>query len=366
MENHQKKIDALKLKYIPPEDVEGIYVLSCLRTSVNFLAGIPPVEYSLRLNGRGFLPLGEVTTVTGGPKVGKSSFLALLTTALIKGSFQGLSTRDGKPKSVVWIDTEQGLSTIMGIVEKICKWADLDKRTANRRVTIHQVSGESPAGMRDVVSTALREYEPEVLYIDTGADFLKATKEEDALDFFRWIKAEMTATGGRVNVIVALHLNKTRDADGIRTVRGFIGTEAERKSAEILELTRFGGTTEVRQRLTRHEPGLQPFSFSITEQGVTVSADTGSDNEERRECSNILDKTFRDGGQTRLTLAEIKKHTPAWDGISDNTIRAKLTQAEKWGIIGVERTATRGKKGKRVFYTHIVSELFKEVEDNDC
>lgn len=347
-ENTMQRVDVRNFVYVPPEDVPGIDSPAFARYLFDPFKDIPPQPYALYLNGVGFLPLGDVTTITGSPKSGKSTLLSILVGALVKGEFQGLTTEDKKPRAVLWIDTEQNEYTINRLYERICVWGGVTKDYLNDRFHVLTTRMADWQDKRLAVESALAYFEPDVIIIDGGADFLTENNEAQSQDFFLWLGELRKRYNDRTNIIQVIHLNKTVDASGSRTPRGFIGSEAQRKSGDVYELMRAegGSTTTVVQRLTRNEV-LPPFSFSLqeTETGTTVEVraeDSGDfDPEEYNELDTLLATAFQDGRKD-MSAKEIQERTPSWQGFKDRTLRRKIETAVRYRLLARTERTRRG------------------------
>ncbi|MBN2485366.1 MAG: AAA family ATPase [Bacteroidales bacterium] len=205
---------------------------------------------------------GNISTLIAPPKVGKTTFIALVVTALLS-IMKILNFRPAIPNDkryILWFDTEQGKPECVKIMKLICKiLGDENKHPEN---LIYLSIREYNKDLRKkIIDTAINYYQNlGFVIIDGIRDLVSSINDEREATEIADLLLKWTETKS-IHILNVLHQNK-----GDANARGHIGTELINKSETVIALQKLfeGGirSTIVEPKYTRHKEFV-PFSYTL-------------------------------------------------------------------------------------------------------
>ena len=204
-----------------------------------------PIDFLFENGGAPFIARGNVQTVKGREKTGKSAFGIALIVAALKGEFAGIKAKAEGTK-ILWIDTEQDNTTIRVRARAALEMAGTDE--APPALSIVTLRGVTPGERLQVMGRAIKERNPDFVFVDGAADL--CADWNDNKESVATVGALLKATEQyKCALLCVIHTNKKDDE-----ARGHLGTILQQKSSEVYEGTRAGDTATVKQALCRFAP----------------------------------------------------------------------------------------------------------------
>ena len=232
---------------------------------------LPPVQFLFRMLDKPCFPRGELVTVTGKAKSGKTFFLSLLMAACTaEQEVIGISRMpDTPPLKCLWYDTEQSRQSTLEILKE----------------RVVPLTGNFPEEMYDVFNTrsmdwderlelieaAIAHCQPDFVVIDGICDLVENIN--DGVSVKPVVERLMQAAQQHDCCIVcAIHQNKGAED---RNPRGWIGTELNNKSFEVYacEVLKPQLIFAVEQTLSRRHRMDRLLYFVVDEQGMPHRSD---------------------------------------------------------------------------------------------
>lgn len=229
-------------------------------SKLDYLNSKPPEPYPLmEVNGQMVLSAGNILTVIGKAKAGKSSGLTLLIAQVI------LSCAPGQ--KIYWIDTEQSAYHVYKIVERIMSIAGLTKDALSEFFEVYALRPYSVPERQQIVKKLSESFKENDLVIVDGArdllsDINNPGEANDVLNLFMKITDEY-----KVGLITVLHQNKND-----QNARGHLGSELTNKSETVLEILQSNQNEEIvliEPKECRNKP-FQKLAFRWDANGVPV------------------------------------------------------------------------------------------------
>ena len=264
---------------------ERLAMLQRLRITPDM--NLPPLEFLFNMLGKPCFPRGEVVTVTGKPKSGKTFFLSLLMTACTTDrDVIGIRrTTDSPPLKCLWYDTEQCQQSTREIIADrirpvVMSAGKADVQTTPSDDTPPDSGGEFPEEMYDIfnsrsldfsermelLESAIAHCHPDLVVIDGICDLIRDINDGTT------VKAVVenlmrTAQAHDCCIVCAIHQNKGAED---RNPRGWIGTELNNKSFEVYacELLKPEMIFAVEQMLSRRYRMDSLFYFVVDDNGM--------------------------------------------------------------------------------------------------
>lgn len=236
---------------------------------------LPPLEFLFEMLGKPCFPRGEVVTVTGKPKSGKTFFLSLLMTACTADrDVIGIRrTTDSPPQKCLWYDTEQcQQSTREIIADRIRPMAAEGQGCfLEEMYDVFNSRCLDFAERMELLESAIAYCHPDLVVIDGICDLIRDINDGTT------VKAVVenlmrTAQDYHCCIVCAIHQNKGAED---RNPRGWIGTELNNKSFEVYacELIKPDIIFSVEQVLSRRYRMNRLFYFVVDDNGMPHHSD---------------------------------------------------------------------------------------------
>ena len=301
-----------------------------------------PLEFLFNMGeDHKLLARGNVQTITGREKTGKSSFGALLMVALLKGAFLGL-----KPASqnlrVLWVDTEQDGRTLREKALKVCEMAGISRQ--DDRVNILTLKKAEITERLVLLLLAIEEVKPDFVFLDGVADLcLNFNDNQECAGLVN--RLIQMAEQFNCAILCAIHVTR-----GTNESRGHLGAILQQKSSEVYLMKRDKRSPEatVTQDSSRFAD-VPDICFRFGEGFSLLPSEGNKSKDEKRAifvklfestdtlCHKELCEAYQQ--QTRLGKEAAKKH---------------IAEAVKEGILRKE------KKGRYTSYS-----LIQQMEEHD-
>jgi archaellum biogenesis ATPase FlaH len=191
---------------------------------LDFVNSKPLEPYSLiEIGGEMVLSAGNILTVIGKAKAGKSSGLTLLIAQVLKSCAPN--------QKVYWIDTEQSMYHVYKIVERITTITGIAKDALNKFFEVYALRPYSVPERQQIVQKLSENFKENDLVIVDGARDLLADinnpgDANEVLNLFMKITDEK-----KVGLVTVLHQNKND-----QNARGHLGSELTNKSETVIEI----------------------------------------------------------------------------------------------------------------------------------
>lgn len=287
-----------------------------------------------------FLPVGDITVVSGKAKHGKSSVVAILVASIL--GCNTFFTPNLDDASVIWFDTEQSPEDVQAQYRKVC---EMLKRQSNvlypdfrmfsyRKAEKMKEDGTSEAlTCEDIyrcVVTTIELLKPDVVVLDGCTDLIHSiNSEEESTKLVRDLL--MLCSKYNLAMITIVHENQGKDTTD---PRGHIGKELVRKCACQLRVVKNNTDKSnvyfvVTNEECRHKP-IPDWSFKLSDNKIPIPYDTPTDEqmqEERRkqkaeEQRPVFEAIFKSG--TPMSHKELKVAYMEKCNVSERTATRKI------------------------------------------
>ena len=280
---------------------------------------LPRMRRLLEVQGVKCMPRGDLISINGKEKTGKSTVCRIISAACLRGEYMGIRALE-EGLRILWLDTEQSAvdaRMLIYALDEMCggpvpddrllvlglrDWDESVPQTdAKRRgamtggtassggtrssgatassggspITGGTASSEGdPIGLEEVMSCYINDFKPDVVVVDGIRDFIDDFND---VTLSRWIvrvcmrlasgvSEEMSRVTGldarpAAAVIEIIHQNKPKD-DGNMT--GHLGSELAKKSGEVVECSvDDDGVFTIRQTRARRRPLREPIRYTL-------------------------------------------------------------------------------------------------------
>ena len=271
----------------------------------------PEPRFTVRLNGVGTLPRGDIQAVKAKSKNGKS-FLCTVFVASVMGckDFQFEAVEDGA--KVLYFDTEQNERNTAALAKRVyslMKWR------------------------LPIIERAVRENAPTVVVIDGVADLLEdfndVGQSSEIINSLMRLSAE-----NDVAIINVLHTNKRKDDSDMK---GHLGTLLLQKASDVFEVKKNEGTFNVSESDCRNI-AIPDFSFSIGADGVPIWSPDVKTTKGEEDLKEVLAKmnTIFEGAPDGFTYKELTEKYMMEAAVAERTAKIKIKFAKDSSIIKVD------------------------------
>ena len=275
----------------------------------------PEEVFLYKMCGTPCFPRGDLTTVTGPAKSGKTYFISMLMACAVRHEVLGLERIREEPLKVLWYDTEQSRYTtkrilvdrvgrmmdevrgkmeeVRGKRDDVAQPSDISHQTSfpDEQFYVFNVRNRSTQERLEYLAQAIEVYRPDICIIDGIADLLEDINSGPAsLEVMQRLQA--LAVTCHCNITSIIHLNRTGEK---LNLRGWIGTVMVQKSYEVFNCDRVNKTDAFTTELTfsRRFPKNNGLCFEIDDQGLPVASEAnrqGDSGQSRSGSHGIPDK----------------------------------------------------------------------------
>lgn len=276
----------------------------------------------------GYVAPEAVTLIAGVPKVGKTSLLFALLSALSKGEpFLGRATR----RSRILLLTEERRRTLAPKVQK----HGLSDEVHRLR---HDQVAPTGANWAEVVQASVaycRENELDVLVVDTWPRWARIAEENAAGEVLATMTPIHEAAATGLAVVLAAHQRKARGSygEGVRgsnALTGEVDVVVEIERATVIK----DKTARVLLAVSRFDETPENLVIALEDEGYVVRGDTETAKKEA-DRQAVLDAVL---GAQQADVAEVAEATD----LTKSTVRDHLNALHAAGRIGRTGAGKRG------------------------
>ena len=261
----------------------------------------PEEEFLFKIFGTPCFPRGDLTTVTGPAKSGKTFFLSMLMACAVRRQVLALERIRQEPLRVMWYDTEQSRYTTKRIlIDRIGALLAGEGGTEafpDEQYYAFNMRDKMPRERVDYLQLAIQTYSPDICIIDGIADMLEDINNgPDSVHLMQ--QFQMLATSYKCNITMVIHLNRTGEK---LNLRGWLGTLMLHKSYEVFNCDRVSKEEAFTAELTvsRHFSRKETLCYAIGDDGLPVlsdadrHADDGKDGRQKA-CTDSFNQAYID------------------------------------------------------------------------
>lgn len=248
---------------------------------------LPEMRHLLQIDGVNCFPRGELVAISGKEKCGKTTDCRILVTALLKEEYMGIKALE-KNVRVLWIDTEQALTTARAVlrgIDLMCGFPVPDDRLVYYALREYPEPSELPMLVRSLFD----HYAPDIAIIDGIRDLIpdfndvvrSAEIVHECMLLASGVKAEDAKEKGLNErppccVCCILHQNKSKDDSNMR---GHLGSELSYKAGEVWEAHQDDDHVfTFKQTCSRTRPIDKALTYIVHSENY-VEEDTGNSEE---------------------------------------------------------------------------------------
>lgn len=292
---------------------------------------------------RGMIAEGNLHTIKGIEKAGKSAVGLALIAAVLRGEFIGIKA--SRPDlRVLWIDTEQDRATLRQKGRAALAMAERPEIPQN--LFILTLRGETEEDRRAFTRQAIQEAAPDLVFLDGVVDLCVEFNDEKASRaVINELMAISESTGAAI--VCVIHTNRIKSAvDDALKARGHLGTLIQQKSAEVYQVDKIGkDRAEVALEKTRFAPIERPLAFFFKD-GFRVEA--ASSKQSLAEMKRALDlwQKFKTifGKNASASYKDLCQGYVYQEGKSASTAKKTIAEALQLSVLWHDRN------GKNTLY----------------
>ena len=230
---------------------------------------VPEEVFLFTLYGTPCFPRGDLTTVTGPAKSGKTFLVSMLMACCVERRVLAFERVREEPLRVLWLDTEQSRMTTKRILtERVMRLAG---GCPDEQFYVLNARGLTPKERVEMLRLAIETYRPDLVVIDGIADLMDDINSgSDSTALMQQLLGMAAAYD--CNVTAIIHLNRSGER---LNLRGWIGTVMVQKSYEVLNCEKVFKTQTFSAVLTfsrRYHQELTLY-YEIDKEGLPFAAE---------------------------------------------------------------------------------------------
>ena len=228
---------------------------------------VPPEEYALEVDGKGFFALRDIHAIKAKQKGGKTTALKVMLAALLTGQTFRVRSLLRKPR-IVYFDTEQSRTDTKLILEDVAQMTGLDPLAIDGQVVLQSLRRCDHEQLPKLLRVAVEDEQPGMVLIDGIVEFVASFNDEaQAKQLIHDLL--VLCDEHDCAIVCVLHTNK---ADEDHNMRGHLGTMLAQKAGTVLECRKQNGIITVSCSDSRHAE-MPDWSIRYDEDGHIVDAD---------------------------------------------------------------------------------------------
>lgn len=361
-ENYQKVANVLAKVAMTPQEREQKQLMEQMKRTLEKQRitpemNLPPLDFLFRMLGRPCFPRGELVSVTGKAKSGKTFFLSLVMAACSAREAVGIQAAE-RPLRCLWYDTEQSRQStyeiLKGRIMPIVTASEGEGAFQPEMYDVFNVRGKDCDERLALLEAAVINCQPDLAVVDgvcdLVADINDGTRVKPVVE-----RLMRMAQDHRCCIVCAIHQNKASED---RNPRGWIGTELNNKSFEVYacELLKPQMVFAVEQLLSRRYRMDGLFCFTIDGQGmphqaeapVTAADSRSTQRQESHPPMNTQYASWKDG-ETVIDLRSL-----FYDALKGGSRYYSDLQTTVMTLLGCKETGFWNKLFKDAKNQHIV------------
>ncbi|MBR4729760.1 MAG: AAA family ATPase [Prevotella sp.] len=228
-------------------------------------------EFLFKLNGVPCCPRGDLSTMTGPAKTGKTNVAAMLMACCANRRVLGFERIGEEPLKAMWFDTEQSRCTTKRILTDRIGGLLGGGLFPDEQFFVFNVRGHMPKERIEMLALAIKTYEPDICIIDGIADLLDDINSGPAS--VELMQRLLTiASVNKCNITAMIHLNRSGEK---LNLRGWIGTVMVQKSYEVFNCDKVPKkqTFSIGLTFSRRYYLEDPMYYEYDESGLPIVTD---------------------------------------------------------------------------------------------
>lgn len=278
-----------------------------------------PIDFLFSYKGNGVFARGDIHTIKGREKMGKSAAGIIYVASALGGEFASVEASHDITK-VLWVDTEQSDAVLRKRVQETLRMSD----ATDEALQVIALRGLEPSERLKMTISAIADAKPDFVFLDGVVDLCNNFNDNE--ECAKVVDALLKATKQYGCAIVGvIHTNK-KDTEA----RGHLGTILQQKSAEIYEVTKDdAGIATMKQSRSRFAD-VPPLRFKFLDGFRLEGAESIAEerrNEERERFASIL------AGGKAMRNAELTREYCGKYGYRERTAQSHIKQAYEHGVL---------------------------------
>ena len=228
-----------------------------------------------KLYGTPCFPRGDLSTVTGPAKSGKTFLTSMLMACGVKRHVLEFERVREEPLKVLWFDTEQSIATTKRILTNRVGQMIIEDNPEmpfpDAQYYVFNTRKRTPEERLDRLTLAIETFKPDICVIDGVADMTNDINNgPSSIALIQQLL--VLASENKCNITNIIHLNRSGEK---LNLRGWLGTVLLQKSYEVFNCDSVFGTHTFSIDLTfsRQHYLDQTLYFAINDQGIPYTAD---------------------------------------------------------------------------------------------
>lgn len=337
----EKIDDELALAGISNEDIKMQETIdSCIITPD---MDIEPQEYLFRMFGKECFPRGELVSIQGKMKSGKTFFCSILMALCMRKELMGLIRNRESRLRLLWIDTEQSRMSTHKILRN-----RLRRMVGEAQLPMAQtnVLNLRKLGWRErlpLVEVAVKRFKPDLVVFDGVRDCVDDINDyslaTDVVTRLTQLASGSTRVEGDTEageewpaccIVGVLHENK---AEEDKSLRGAIGSELANKCWEAFEVMKDFDTEvfTVEQVFTREITIKNKFCFLVDNTGMPLEYSDDAYWRIRNQREEEMQRMAVKSSQGNIDLESIFSDILGMCNMRSNILYAKMKERLKIG-----------------------------------
>lgn len=297
-----------------------------------------PLEFLFTVGeGNQLLARGNVQTITGREKTGKSAYGLLLMVALLEGEYLGV--KPARPDMrALWVDTEQDERTLREKALKVWEMAGVPRQDG--RVYILTLKKAEIAKRLELMLLAIEEVKPDFVFLDGVADLcLNFNDNQECAELVN--RLIQLAEKHNCAILCVNHVTRNSGES-----RGHLGAILQQKSSEVYKMERSKRSPEatVVQESSRFAD-VPDISFRFGEGFSLLPSEGNKSKDEKRATFAKLFESTDTYSHTRLCEAYQQETR-----LGKEAAKKHIAMATEAGILH------RQKEGRNTRYSLIQTE----------
>lgn len=189
---------------------------------------LPPPEYLGAMNGVSILQRGDLSTIRGKAKTGKSHGCYIIAAALLRGVFGVLQRASADTIRILIFDTEQNPCDVQQRIGNLCRLADISPRMNHEELLAYSAIHDTEEQRIERLEELIKRHHSDFVILDGVRDLMHNFNDiEETAKVMG--KLRTLAATYKCNIMSVIHENPS---DQSNKGRGHIGTELTNKVSD--------------------------------------------------------------------------------------------------------------------------------------
>lgn len=270
MHQRQKELQALGIEWTDDiQEKEGESLLHILDCGVDLQKEYAPNEFLFEVDGAQMFTRGDIHTIGGKQKCGKTTLARILMAASLSGQWNKVKCLVPNLE-IVYLDTEMKGVDTQNTLRQIMRLAGVDE-SALEHLHMKNFRPLTPQEMKTGIRLFLEMYHPQLMFLDGVVDICHDFNDVEAsqdlvLNFLMKLADEYNCA-----IVNMLHTNKT---GGYQELRGHLGAFLEQKGVTVIRCVKDdeSNIVSVTMPTIRYAP-VEDWHFGFNDEGEPVDAE---------------------------------------------------------------------------------------------